>query len=394
MSAVRLSALGICCALGNSKAEVWLAAVNNSQQGMVNRDNLLTDNRSVMVGQVAEDLPSLRQWPAIFHSRNNQLALVALEQLSEEIEAAKAKYAPDRIAVVIGTSTSGIAEGEAALKYQAEHGRWPEGYSYAKQEMVAPADFIAHWSGVTGPCYAISTACSSSARALISARTLLAAGVADAVIVGGVDSLCQLTLNGFSALESLSDGLCLPFSSNRSGINIGEGAALFLMEKACDGIQLLGAGAASDAHHMSAPHPEGLGAEIAIRKACQQANISAEQLDYINLHGTATVLNDLMEAKVLHRLGAANVPASSTKALTGHTLGAAGAIEAALCWLTLSELNTDHSLIPHCSDGQRDPDLASLNFIVKGMNKNSRYCLSNSFAFGGNNVALILGKSL
>lgn len=394
MSAVRLSALGICCALGNNKAEVWQAAVNNSQQGMVSRNNLLTEGRSVMVGQVGGNLPSLQPWPAIFHSRNNQLALLALEQLSPQIEAAKAKYAPDRIAVVIGTSTSGIAEGEAALQFHAEHGHWPEGYSYAKQEMVAPADFVAHWSGVTGPCYAISTACSSSARALMSARSLLIAGVADAVIVGGVDSLCQLTLNGFSALESLANGLCLPFSRNRSGINIGEGAALFLMEKASDGIQLAGAGAASDAHHMSAPHPDGAGAELAIRKACQQAKISIEQLDYINLHGTATVLNDLMEAKVLDRLGAANIPASSTKALTGHTLGAAGAIEAALCWLTLSELNTEQSLIPHCSDEQTDPELAPLNFVVKGVKKNSRYCLSNSFAFGGNNVALILGRNL
>lgn len=227
----------------------------------------------------------------------------------------------------------------------------------------------------------------------MSARTLLQADLADAVIVGGVDSLCQLTLNGFKSLESISADLCQPFSLNRDGINIGEGAALFLMTKdAVGSVSLLGAGAASDAYHMSAPHPQGRGARKAIEQACWQAGTAPADLDYINLHGTATRLNDSMESHVLNELGALGVPASSTKGMTGHTLGAAGAIEAALCWLALSDLNTGDQLIPHCWDNQPDPELAPLAFVEQGQSRPVRHCLSNSFAFGGNNLALILGR--
>lgn len=394
MTQTTLTALGICCALGNSKQQVWQNAVSASRAGMQWRNDLLQSAEAVVVGQVSGPLPDISAWPAQFHSRNNQLAALAYQQIATEVETLRQQVGSDRIAVIIGSSTSGIAEGEQAMQHYMQQHSFPAGFEYHMQEMVAPADFIAQLAGVSGPCYAISTACSSSARALMSARNLLLADMADAVIVGGVDSLCRLTLNGFKALESVSAGFCQPFSANRDGINIGEGAALFLMQKNQPGIALLGAGASSDAHHMSAPHPQGRGAVAAILQACKNAAISPAQLDYINLHGTATPLNDSMESQALQQLSLTQVAASSSKAMTGHTLGAAGAIEAALCWLTLSPYNNDNFLIPHCWDEQQDPDLPELQLVQPKQQHKVAYCLSNSFAFGGNNVALILGKTL
>lgn len=393
MTRMILSAMGIVCALGQSKQQVWLNAILGSREGMRWRTDLLYAEQAVVVGEVNAPLPDLSKWQAVYQSRNNQLAALAFQQIAAEVAAAKQEFGAARIAVILGTSTSGIAEGEQAMQQYMQQQTYPEGYQYQIQEMVAPADFIAKLAEVSGPCYAISTACSSSARALMSARNLLQADLADAVIVGGVDSLCQLTLNGFHALESTSAGHCQPFSANRDGINIGEGAALFLMQKANAGIALLGAGASSDAHHMSAPHPEGRGAVAAIKQACLNAGITPAQLDYINLHGTATPLNDSMESQALLQLGLTNTPASSTKGMTGHTLGAAGAIEAALCWLTLSAYNTEQNLIPHCWDAVSDPDLPVLHLVTPRQQQQTLYCLSNSFAFGGNNMALILGKT-
>ncbi|WP_409522557.1 beta-ketoacyl-[acyl-carrier-protein] synthase family protein [Nitrincola sp. MINF-07-Sa-05] len=393
MTGYSLSAMGVCCALGKDKMSVWESASQGDRTGMVLRADLLIDAQPVRVGQVADPLPILSEWPSELRSRNNQLALLAFEQIRDEVEGARERFGAGRVGVVIGTSTSGIAEGEQALRHYQQKGSMPPDYHYSKQEMMAPADFIARLACVTGPSYVISTACSSSARALMSARTLLQADLVDAVIVGGVDSLCQLTLNGFKALESISADLCQPFSLNRDGINIGEGAALFLMTKESgDSVRLFGTGAASDAHHMSAPHPQGRGARKAIEQACRQAELQPGDLDYINLHGTATRLNDSMESHVLNELSAMAVPASSTKGMTGHTLGAAGAIEAALCWLTLSDLNTGDQLLPHCWDNQPDPELAPLAFVEKGQCRPVSRCLSNSFAFGGNNLALIFGR--
>lgn len=396
-----LTALGICCALGASKQQVWQAAVAGSRAGMVWRDDLLLAGQAVVVGAVTEKLPQIDPAFAHLSSRNNELAYCAYLQIAAEVQQAKQQYGTERIAVVLGSSTSGIADGEDALQQRLSSGSWPADYHYQKQEMVAPAQFIAAVAGVSGPAYVISTACSSSARALISARNLLTSGMADAVIVGGVDSLCRMTLQGFAALESVAAGFCQPFAEGRDGINIGEGAALFLMlrqadVKACgepkQPIELAGAGAAADAYHMSAPHPQGRGAEAAIRQALAQAGISASELGYINLHGTATPLNDAMESTVLQRLGADKVPASSTKSLTGHTLGAAGAIEAALCWLLLSDYNAAFALLPQVRDNPADAALPTLNFVQAGQQQALSLCLSNSFAFGGNNAAVILRR--
>jgi len=393
-----LSALGICCALGTSKQQVWLAATAGSRAGMVWRDDLLLEGKPVVVGAVTEPLPKFDAAFAAMYSRNNHLAYCAWLQIQADVARARTQYGADRIGVVIGSSTSGIAEGEQALEQLLKQGEWPVDYDYQKQEMGTPASFIAQLADIRGPAYVISTACSSSARALISARNLLRAGLVDAVIVGGVDSLCRMTLQGFSALESVAAGYCQPFAQNRDGINIGEGAALFLMERQTDIsnqllIRLSGVGAAADAYHMSAPHPEGVGAEAAIRQALSQARLEAGELGYVNLHGTATPLNDAMESKVLQRIGAGAVPASSTKSLTGHTLGAAGAIEVGLCWLLLSDHNSTGCLLPQVRDNPVDPTLPSLNFVQHGQRQVVSSCLSNSFAFGGNNAAIVLTKT-
>jgi 3-oxoacyl-[acyl-carrier-protein] synthase-1 len=216
----------------------------------------------------------------------------------------------------------------------------------------------------------------------------------DAVIAGGADSLSRLTVRGFQSLESISRGISNPLSINRDGINIGEGACLMLVSKEPSAIGLLGAGASSDAHHISAPDPEGRGARDAMLRALADAAVAADAVDYINLHGTGTPLNDSMESRAVTEVFGSAVPCSSTKPLTGHTLGAAGAIELGFCWLMLSDANTAWALPPHCWDGQVDPELRQLEIVGQGHRATTRpkVCLSNSFAFGGNNASLLIGR--
>ncbi len=394
-----LTSLGICCSLGMNKVDVWQQAACGSLAGMHWRHDLLADGSAVVVGDVVETLVDLSDQPFTEQSRNNQLAATAYAQIADDVEIAKRQFGQDRVAVVIGTSTSGIAAGETAMLAKLQQGQWPENFDYRQQEMAAPALFLAKLAQVDGPTFAVSTACSSSARALMTARNLLETNLADAVIVGGVDSLCRMTLRGFTALESVSAGYCKPFAQDRDGINIGEAAALFLLQReplpnSAAVIRLSGCGASADAYHMSAPHPQGEGAERAIHQALLQASIDVNELSYINAHGTATPLNDAMEALALHRLGAGGIPISSSKAITGHTLGAAGALEAALCWLMLSEYNPNQALIPQVFSTNPDPQLPPLHFARGLSPRPLRHCLSNSFAFGGNNMAIILSKDL
>jgi 3-oxoacyl-[acyl-carrier-protein] synthase-1 len=391
MDAPVLTAFGVVCALGSDKETVLRNALRGDRSGLVERSDLHLDG-TVVVGEARGELLPLEHLNVDQRTRNNQLALTAFQQIETEVAQAVDEFGADRVGVIIGTSTSGIAEGEAALGVHQQEGEFPPWFRYAQQEMAAPARFIAEVAGLRGPCYAVSTACSSSARALGSARALLLSGQADAVVVGGVDSLCRLTVNGFSALDAMADGLCQPFSKNRDGINIGEGAGLFLMQRQGSGVRLAGVGASSDAHHMSAPKADGSGAQQAIMQACEQAGISPADLDYINLHGTGTPLNDSMESRALVGIGADTVAASSTKGMTGHSLGAAGAIECGLCWLLLSNHNTENLQLPHCWDGVVDPALPPIRLITDPTPTVARYCLSNSFAFGGNNVSVVLAR--
>jgi 3-oxoacyl-[acyl-carrier-protein] synthase-1 len=386
-----LGALGIVNALGNGPEEVARRLFEGDTGGMVLEDGWLPAG-AARVGRARAALPGIPATLADQASRCNQLALAALAQIRGEIEAALGKYGRRRIGVVIGTSATGIAEGEAAVAALKASGALPAGYRYAQQEMGAPALFLARHLGLAGPAYSVSTACTSSAKAFVSARRLLDQGLCDAVLVGGVDALCRLTVCGFSALESTSAEVSQPMSHNRRGINIGEGAALFLMSGTASAVELLGAGESSDAHHISAPHPEGLGAEAAMRAALKDAGLAAEAVDYLNLHATATPKNDEMESRAVARVFAGGVPASGTKPMTGHTLGAAGAIELAFCWLALR----DGRLPPHVWDGEADPALPRLDLVARERRfarPAARVCMSNSFAFGGSNACLLAGDA-
>jgi 3-oxoacyl-[acyl-carrier-protein] synthase-1 len=393
VSTIHLNELGLVCALGSGRDAVARALfASDAPQGVASNTSVMP-GRTLMLGAVHEALPALDALPRELHGRNNALLAAALQQIRPALDAAIAQHGPERVAVVLGTSTSGVGESEAAHRSQHAHGRWPDVFHYAQQEMGTPAAFVAQTTGCRGPAYTISTACSSSAKALASAARLLRSGVADAVICGGADSLCAFTIAGFTALGAVSAARCKPFSRRRDGINIGEGAALFLATRAPGPVRLMGWGESADAHHMSAPDPGGAGPEAAIRAALQRAALGADEIDYVNLHGTATLQNDAMEAAVMRRVFG-EVAASSTKPLTGHALGAAGAIEAAICWLALAQ-NPSHTLPPHWWDGEADPAFKPLDLVAPGRRAATplRHVLSQSFAFGGSNAALVLGAA-
>jgi 3-oxoacyl-[acyl-carrier-protein] synthase-1 len=392
-----LNACGIICTLGDGHEQVK-ARLYAGQTGVA-MTGAWSPGRELPLGRVLSPLPSLEHVPAPQRSRNNALALAALAQIRPAVDAAIARHGADRVGVVIGTSTSGIGETEHAVRHHHTHGVLPPGFVYDRQEMGSPAVMLAHELGVAGPAYVHSSACSSSAKAMASAARLIKMGLCDAVVTGGVDSLCTFTVAGFASLESVSTALCNPMSLNRSGINIGEGAALFLMTADADtpgAVALLGWGESSDGHHMSAPDPSGGGARRAITQALARAGLDAAHIDYVNMHGTATAQNDAMESRVIEALFGLETPVSSTKPFTGHTLGAAAAIEAALCWLAMRDDNPQGRLPPHLWDGAADPALPALNLVPVGatLGRPLKYALSTSFAFGGSNAALLLGRPL
>ncbi len=389
-----LNDCGIVCAMGDGKAAVRTALLCGDSG--VQPTEACSPGRVLPLGLAAGAvLPSVAHLPLAQRSRNNQFALAALAQIRPAVDAAIARYGAHRVGVVIGTSTSGVGEAEAALAARAADGALPPHFHYGQQEMGAPALLLAQELGVSGPALVHSSACSSGAKAMASAARLIAMGACDAVVAGGVDTLCAFTVAGFSALESVSAVRCNPLSANRNGINIGEGAGLFLMSREPSAVALCGWGESSDGHHMSAPDPEGGGARLAIGQALQRAGITPQQVDYINLHGTATLQNDAMESRVVADLFGDRVPVSSTKPFTGHALGAAAALEAALCWLLMQDDNPDGYLPPQLWDGAADPALPQLQVAAPGarLGRPLRYVLSNSFAFGGSNAALVLGRT-
>ena len=383
-----LNALGVICALGRGQAAVSRSLFAGDCSGMRAESGWVPE-RTLPVGSVHGELATIPTQLGQQSSRNNQLLLEAALQIEGEIRQAIHRYGASRVGVVLGTSTSGIDEASRGIAQYLRDQHFPSDYDYQQQELSAPANFLADWLQLSGPAYVISTACTSSARALMSAQRLLDLGVCDAVLCGGVDSLCKLTLNGFGALEAVSNERCNPFSVNRNGINIGEAAVLFLMTKAPAAIALLGSGASCDAHHISAPEPTGKGALQAMRKALASAKVQPGQIGYLNLHGTATQHNDAMESLAVASLFPDGVACSSTKPMSGHTLGAAGALEAAFCWLSLA-----HGRVPpHVWDGQADPTLPALQWAQAGDTLEKPRLMSNSFAFGGNNVSLIIGEA-
>ena len=347
------------------------------------------------IGEVAAvDAQRLPESLARYDCRNNRLTLMGLETdgFAEHVRAAIARYGRGRVGVFLGTSTSGILQTELAYRRRAPaSGALPRDFDYRRtHNSFSLAEFTRDYFGLEGMAMAISTACSSSAKVFAAAARQLALGTIDAAIVGGVDSLCLTTLYGFSSLQLTSAQPCRPYDVGRDGISIGEGAAFALLERdhapAPGTLLLLGTGESSDAYHMSSPHPEGLGARLAMEAALRSAGLAAADIGYINLHGTATPANDAAEGKAVAALFGDHVPCSSTKGATGHTLGAAGAVEAVICAVALA----DGFLPGSPGTRERDPALPG-GYLLAGHRAPIRAALTNSFGFGGSNCSLILG---
>lgn len=360
----------------------------------------LVHGNTLFFGEVCGSLREFAEHISSQHrSRNNQLLWDALAQIEPQIELLKQKFSADRIAVIMGTSVSGADENLPLFQQLANH-QCIENTKFLQQTQLHsdPADFVKQAYDLQGVAYGVSTACTSGARALMSAARLLRLGLCDAVICGGVDTLSPLTINGFYALEVLSGSHANPFSRHRDGINIGEAAAVFIATREPlegESLPLLGYGASSDAYHMSSPHPDGVGAAAAFQAALNFDKLSYESIGWINLHGTGTVHNDRMESRAVAQIFGSQTPSTSTKPLTGHTLGAAGALEAALLWGVVSrECNPSGKLPPQVWDGERDEQLPEIYLTdTNSYWKNQRIGASASFAFGGNNAVLIIGES-
>ena len=386
------------CAAANSLGlgcETTFAALRERRTGL--RRNDFDDSAlDTWIGRVdgLEEQPVVARL-APFDCRNNRLAQLGLRQDGFEtaVAAARARYGADRIAVLIGTSTSGVHATELAYRRRdTATGALPDDFRYRHtQNIFSVADFVRSYLQLTGPASAIATACSSSAKVFASAHRLIACGLADAAVVGGVDSLCLTTLYGFGSLELLSREPCRPCDIARDGISIGEAAGFVLLERATgndEDVALLGYGESSDGYHMSAPHPQGAGVFIAMNAALERAGMRPAEIDYINMHGTATRANDCAEDVAIHRIFGAAVPCSSTKGWTGHTLGAAGITEAIICALCIAR----HWMPGSLNTRTVDPSLQS-HIVVAGEERSLRRVLSNSFGFGGNNCSLVLGSA-
>ncbi|MCH7708478.1 MAG: beta-ketoacyl-ACP synthase [Myxococcales bacterium] len=340
-------------------------------------------------GVVGPDLDPLPEALGRFDSRNNRFVQRALTEIRPSIEAAREHWGSDRVGICVGSSTAAMDEIESAYANHAETGSLPAGFEvFACGSFDGLIQTLRALTGLEGPAAIVSNACASSGKAFASAQRWINAGIVDAVLVGGADSLCQITLRGFRSLGLISSEPSRPFSRERRGINIGEGAAFALLERRGQGPRLLGTGESGDAHHMTTPDPEGRGAQRAMEAAIADAGVSASDIDYVNAHGTGTAFNDAMEARAIRAtLGDRADPiVVSTKGYVGHTLGAAGAIEAVFVLETLQKGWIPASL----GADPLDPEMG-LNIPTARVDADVRIALSNSFAFGGSNVSLVFG---
>jgi 3-oxoacyl-[acyl-carrier-protein] synthase I len=331
-----------------------------------------------------------------YECRNNRLAQLALAQdgFAAAVARCAARVGRERVGVFLGTSTSGILETELAFRRRDASGALPPDFRYrGAHNTFSVGAFVQEVLGLEGPAAVISSACSSSAKVFASARRAIESGLIDAAVVGGVDSLCLTTLYGFHSLQLVSCSPCRPFDVARDGISIGEAAAFALLEPASagltdeDAVLLLGTGESSDAYHMSAPHPEGRGARAAMLAALSSAGLAPQAIDYINFHGTGTASNDEAEARAVSAVLGSEVPGSSTKGATGHTLGAAGALEAVICAIALRH----HFMPGGVNTVEVDPAL-KVNYLHENRAAPLRYVMSNSFGFGGSNCSLVFGR--
>lgn len=397
MTPVHLSHFTVSSCLGCG-LDATLTALRQQRGGLAPCRFETIHDIETYVGEVpkVDDSP-LPAFLGEYECRNNRLAVLGLQQdgFSSAVEAAIVRHGRRRVGVLLGTSTAGILQTEQAYRRRdPSTGALPNDFNYrTTHNTYSVADVVRHRFRLEGPAVVVSTACSSSAKVFASAARMLAAGAIDAAIVGGVDSLCLTTLYGFNSLELLSPEPCRPFDVDRKGLSIGEAAAFALLERPggsldADAVLLLGAGESSDAYHMSAPHPEGLGAQMAMAAALRSAGLQAVDIDYINLHGTATLSNDAAEGKAVVALFGDQTPCSSTKGATGHTLGAAGGLEAVISALALQQaflpggINTLHL----------DPGIP-IQYLTANSDIAPRRVMSNSFGFGGTNCSLVLGRA-
>ncbi len=391
MTPLAVTAMACVSAIGTSLAETT-EALRVRRSGL--RPNDFPGMEPVgHIGRIAAiDAVRLPKALASFTCRNNRLAFAAAtsDGFDEAVHAARERYGAARIAVILGTSTSGIEELEQAYRGRGADRLLPADFPFRDtHDIYSPTRLVKALFGLDGPALVICTACSSSANAFGMASDWIDAGLIDAAIVGGVDSLCLTTLRGFQSLDLLSPTPCKPCDADRKGISIGEAGALVLLERhapGAGGIGLLGWGASSDAHHMSTPHPEGLGAQLAITRALETAGLSADAIDYVNLHGTGTQFNDAVEDMAVHAVFGDAVPCSSTKGWTGHALGGAGALEAIISMIALRD-----GFMPGCILDNVDPGLRA-RVLTGNVDRPIRRVVSNSFGFGGNNCSLVFGR--
>lgn len=380
-----------CSALGTEKPTIWNALKNGSRPAF-SRKSFYGQERLV----VEVPAESISPVDAQFDNHVNRLSEKVLCQMESSVRNAINEYGKNRIGVFVGSSDNGAEASLAALDAYQKTGLYPHGYSLRKQQADFAAEYVAYRFGLTGPVFTHSSACASSASAFASARNWIEAGFCDAAIVGGVDVETPTVVLGFDSLEAVSLKPTIPFSKNRSGLNIGDGAAYFLVSKNPMNAELkvAGIGESADADHVTAPRSDGKGAILSMERALLDAGISPSDVDYINLHGTGTRLNDAMEGLAVHHVFGDETFSSSTKGLTGHTLGASGALEAAFCCLALSRENEELAMPVHFFDGERDESIPPIRLVAQGNRaKRLRICMSNSFGFGGCNVSLILMRN-
>jgi len=388
MKPLQVSAYTATSALGRGKAAM-LDALRRGKGGLKANDFDRAELRA-WIGRVAglEEAP-IGGALAEFDCRNNRLAQIGLAQdgFKDAVSQAIHRYGAKRVAVLLGTSTSGILRTELAYRQRDAQGNLPRDLHYRHaQNLYSITDFVRQVLALEGPAMTISTACSSSAKVFASAARYIEAGIIDAAVVGGVDSLCLTTMHGFTSLQLVSDEPCRPFDAARKGMSIGEAAGFALVERGTGPLSLLGYGESSDAYHMSTPQPDGEGALGAMQQALARAGLEPGAIDYVNAHGTATPANDRAEDRALVRLFGKRVPVSSTKGFTGHTLGAAGIVEAIVCFLAL-----EHGLLPATLNSSAiEPGLESM-VLLENRAAQVRRALSNSFGFGGSNCSLVFG---
>ena len=374
-----LKNLGFVCALGTTLPEIISNARQGNTNGMSN-DLIVLGNERIPFG--------FTKIKTCHDMRFCDLLTAALTQIAPDIDLLHQKYTSRRLGVILGASNTAVHEAQQCIFQKLSNDNMPENFDISMLELGTPAKWLKSVVGFDGPALTISTACSSSIKAFDIARKLIDYNICDAVLCGGVDARCDFALNGFNALGALSHKITNPMSANRDGINLGECAALFIVQHGDTGIKILGIGETSDAYHPTAPDPSGHGAKQAMQNAMMDAHVTPQDIDYVNMHGTGTIANDAMESKAIYELFGQKPFCASTKPLTGHCLGAAGACSVALSWLMLQH----NFIIPHIYDGQFADDCAPIKLATPGTGENTKTILCNAFAFGGSNSTIIIGK--